>query len=425
MVTRRGAGILCASLVAWGVGWLLGLPALHAVAAGGVSAVAVALFGAQLAGGGLALRRAPAPATVQVGDAIEVVVHLRHTGRVGLSGATLRDAGPRRSAPACSSTDGQAARQLPAAPTAGSTLQPGATQTSVSRVVAVRRGRLVWGPASVSASDPLGLAEVRREFAGRTEVLVHPRPRLLPHDLTGLSDLAASGGSDARSTGGQEEFHSLRGYVPGDDLRTVHWASSARRGTLLVREAAHTSPRRVTVLLDTRRAGHALFDGLVEVAAGIVEQASAQRLHTSLLTGDDRDGQGEADRAALLDRLAVLDTGGQDRLSAAVDRLSGAATPVIAVLAACKPSGGRHDEVDEVDEVDGVAATVEVLGPVAGLGARAHALVVGDGGAALVAALAATGWSGVALAPAPDRDGDRVDVRDPQDDPPPVVGPPR
>lgn len=419
MLTRRGVGILCASLLAWGLGWLLGLPALHAVAAGGVSVVAVALFGAQLAGGGLALRRAPAPATVQVGDAIEVVVHLRHTGRVGLSGATLRDAGPRRSAPASSGTDGQAAQQLPSAPMAGSTLKPGATQTAVSRVVAVRRGRLVWGPASVSASDPLGLAEVRREFPGRTEVLVHPRPRLLPHDLTGLSDLAAAGGSDARSTGGQEEFHSLRGYVPGDDLRTVHWASSARRGTLLVREGAHTSPRRVTVLLDTRCAGHALFDGLVEVAAGIVEQASAQRLHTSLLTGDDRDGQGETDRVALLDRLAVLDTGAQDRLGAAVDRLSGAATPVIAVLAGQKPSGGRDEEADEL------VATVELLGPVAGLGAPAHALVVGDGGAELVAALATTGWTGVALDPGPDRDDGRPEVQDPQDDPPPVVGPTR
>ena len=50
------------------------------------------------------------------------------------------------------------------------------------------------------------------------------------------------------------EFHALREYVPGDDLRRINWKASARSDDLMVRETALEGVRRCTVVLDTSAA---------------------------------------------------------------------------------------------------------------------------------------------------------------------------
>ena len=57
-------------------------------------------------------------------------------------------------------------------------------------------------------------------------------------------------------------FHALREYVPGDDLRHVHWRSSAKAGELLVRQYHETRRGHVTVLLDGARASYPRARGL-------------------------------------------------------------------------------------------------------------------------------------------------------------------
>ena len=83
-------------------------------------------------------------------------------------------------------------------------------------------------------------------------------------------------------------FHALREYVPGDDLRHVHWRSSAKAGELLVRQYHETRRGHVTVLLDDRRSSYPRlgdFELAVSVAASIALRAVRDDFDTYLRCG--------------------------------------------------------------------------------------------------------------------------------------------
>ncbi|TDC49076.1 DUF58 domain-containing protein [Actinomadura sp. KC345] len=135
-------------------------------------------------------------------------------------------------------------------------------------LTAQRRGVLEVGPLALVRTDPLGLVRAaRRADDEPVRLLVHPRH----HTLAALP-AAGAGGRDpssvaTRATEGA--FAGLREHAPGDDVRRIHWRTSARRGRLMVREHADSTRSGVTVLVDDRR-GPAELDDLAEVAASIV-----------------------------------------------------------------------------------------------------------------------------------------------------------
>jgi uncharacterized protein (DUF58 family) len=120
------------------------------------------------------------------------------------------------------------------------------------------------------------------------------------------------------------EFLNLRDYEPGDDLRRVHWRSTARRGRMMVRqnEARRRTP--VLVLLDVRPASHdrASFERAVEACASVVTacdrvgRPSTVMLSTGVVVG----ATGQRHLANVMDELAVVDPHGPDRIVAATSR---------------------------------------------------------------------------------------------------------
>jgi uncharacterized protein (DUF58 family) len=118
------------------------------------------------------------------------------------------------------------------------------------------RGRYRVGPLSVRLTDPFGLVELTRSFASTDELIVTPVVSPLPPvrlggDWTGGGDataraVAVSGSDDAAT----------REYRHGDDLRKVHWRSTARVGELMVRREEQPFQSRATLLLDTRVTAH-------------------------------------------------------------------------------------------------------------------------------------------------------------------------
>ena len=83
-------------------------------------------------------------------------------------------------------------------------------------------------------------------------------------------------------------FHALREYVPGDDLRHVHWRSSAKAGELLVRQYHETRRGHVTILVDASRSSYPRADDFelaVSVAASIALRAVRDDFDTSLRCG--------------------------------------------------------------------------------------------------------------------------------------------
>lgn len=119
------------------------------------------------------------------------------------------------------------------------------------------RGRYRVGPLTVRLRDPFGLSERTRAFQAGDDLVVTPVVVPLPAvPLAG--EWAGLGDTTRRSvaTAGEDDA-ATREYRLGDDLRRVHWRSTARRGELMVRREEQPWASRAALLLDTRAAAHA------------------------------------------------------------------------------------------------------------------------------------------------------------------------
>ncbi|WP_049795712.1 DUF58 domain-containing protein [Frankia sp. EAN1pec] len=195
-------------------------------------------------------------------------------------------------------------------------LAPGASWTCDVRIHALQRGVHRLSPATLRRGDRFGLL-LRSEPTGGGEAVVRVYPEIL--DLqTPTSDLGMIENGVARLLDHGTEFHGLRAYVQGDDLRQVHAASSARTGRLLVRENADDSVSSTSwVLFDDRRSSYpadadgdqAYEDGLtcaVSIAASAVRAGSGGALGT--LSGRTVTHYGDpADHCRILDMASEAD----------------------------------------------------------------------------------------------------------------------
>ncbi len=120
------------------------------------------------------------------------------------------------------------------------------------RVPTARRGIVRVGPAESVAGDPFALTGRQTRWTGMTELYVHPRTVALPGRQSGfVHDL--EGHASPHLSSADMNFHALRPYAPGDDRRHVHWRSTARTGSLMVRQYEESRMSRVAVALDTGR----------------------------------------------------------------------------------------------------------------------------------------------------------------------------
>jgi uncharacterized protein (DUF58 family) len=135
----------------------------------------------------------------------------------------------------------------------------------------------------VTRRDPLGLAALARSQGGTAQVWVYPRI----HPLTAVPAGVARSmdGRLDRVPHGSITFDTLREYVVGDELRRVHWRTTARVGELMVREHLDTSLPKIVVLLDDRAASHPdpdTFESACEAAASVVAAAVREDLAITL-----------------------------------------------------------------------------------------------------------------------------------------------
>lgn len=196
------------------------------------------------------------------------------------------------------------------------------------RLPTEQRGLLRIGPLEVQVSDPFGLTRVSTPAAPVTELSVWPAVEpVLPLPHTHGND--PHGGTEIPSALANvgDDFHALRPYVIGDDLRRVHWPSTARSDDLLVRQDEMPWESRATVALDTRRQAHtaATFERAVAAAASVVVACSRQHYLLRLVTtaGEDTGfGSGAAHVEAIMEHLALVHPTGSGDLASAVAQLS-------------------------------------------------------------------------------------------------------
>jgi uncharacterized protein (DUF58 family)/transglutaminase-like putative cysteine protease len=141
-----------------------------------------------------------------------------------------------------------------------------------------RRGPHALGPLVVSRSDPIGLVARRRTEGEEAMVLVRPRARWMAEDkASGAVDV--DGSSRESLPEGGISFQSLRPYQVGDDLRLIHWRTTARIGTLMVKRHVDVERPEAWLLVDDRLTSYRAaesFEDAVDVAASAV--ATAARL---------------------------------------------------------------------------------------------------------------------------------------------------
>jgi uncharacterized protein (DUF58 family) len=150
-------------------------------------------------------------------------------------------------------------------------LKPGEAFTNEFAIPTLRRGVIPVGPVRTVRADPIGL--VRREliWTEADDLIVHPRTVGIPSTSTGLiRDLEGSPTRDLTSS--DVAFHALREYQPGDERRYIHWKSSAKTGTYMVRQFEQTRRSHLVVALSLATSDYATeeeFELAVSVAGSL------------------------------------------------------------------------------------------------------------------------------------------------------------
>jgi uncharacterized protein (DUF58 family) len=153
------------------------------------------------------------------------------------------------------------------------------------------RGLFQVGPLMLTVADPFGLVETSRTFARSQHLLVTPRVYKLPTVRLG-TDRAGSGENRPRAIAAAgEEDATVREYRDGDDLRRVHWRSTARRGSLMVRREEQPWQSRCAIFLDARTTSHhghgpsASLEWAVSAAASVGTDVIRRGYVTTMLGG--------------------------------------------------------------------------------------------------------------------------------------------
>jgi len=299
-MTRLGVGALLVGVGLSIVGWVLVWPALVVI---GVATFVLVVVGviSVIRRPRLVVERRIQPPRVAKGLPAIAYLHMSNLGRTPIPPTVA---------------------EQPYGTTTVHTLLPrlagGQSSMQTYRLPTSRRGVFPIGPIEVTRSDPFGFAKATQRYTGEDEIWVYPR--LLPlHPLPSGVTRDLEGPSSDMAEEGTITFHRLREYVVGDDLRMVHWKSTAKMGRLVIRHNIDTSQPFTVVLLDTRPSVYSAetFEHAVDTAASVVQCTAASKSPVQLRTssGERIGGSGGTDPPLILDYLTALepDAGGSLR----------------------------------------------------------------------------------------------------------------
>lgn len=265
VVTARGrlTALLGAALLAAGLVW--DYPLVAALGGALLLVVLVELVSVLVAGD-IVVHREVTPAVVVRHDPCEGALHLTGRRRQGLVRVDASD-----------SVDGTLVPvELPEG------VRGGAVSVRYP-IPTPRRGLLAVGPVHLRRYGLSGMAASSREVGSVDRVRVLPRRVPIASVMPGRR--RATAGGDRSDDFGGTDLVGLHEYAMGDDLRRLHWATSARTGSLMVREDADPSEPHVCVLLDDRVSSYYgaerpgdCFEEAVELTAALC-RVSVERGH--------------------------------------------------------------------------------------------------------------------------------------------------
>lgn len=239
-------------------------------------------------------------------------------------------------------------------------LRPGQSHSHQVQLAAHRRGVHAVGPVTSRHLDPLGL--FRRDVVWTRTVDWYVRPRVVPVESFGMGTVADLEGMPSDQISMSDlSFHALREYVPGDDLRHVHWRSSAKADTLLVRQYHDTRRSHATVIVDADPGAYADgedFELALSAAASVLVRAAAEDFDLTFLCGGidvDRETADEVLDATCRARLV-----GSSLIEVA--QRSARLAPETSLLLICTGSGRDEGELQSAAATFGSEIRKVVLG---------------------------------------------------------------
>jgi hypothetical protein len=173
-------------------------------------------------------------------------------------------------------------------------LDPGSGRQLGYTVRPPRRGIYDIGPLVLRLCDPFGFCELPRPFPVVDRLVVTPQVVPLPRAVrAGRLSSGATIHSGGIGGAGEDDL-GTRPYRLGDELRRVHWRTTARVGELSVRREEQPRQGTVTVLLDDRTvafppADLTDFETAVSVVASVATavSGSGSRLRVITTTGGE------------------------------------------------------------------------------------------------------------------------------------------
>lgn len=303
-LTPRGKGFLLGALVALVVGESLGERDLVRIAVLLAVLPLLALLVVRRSRYRVRLTRTVSPGRVQAGQEARVLLRLENLSRLPTGTLLMEDTLPYV-------LGGRPRFVLRRVEAGGAREATYAVRTEV-------RGRFQVGPLTVRLTDPFGCAELGRAFAGVGELLVSPALWPLPPVRLGGDWIGGGEGQSTQIAVSGEADASIREYREGDDVRRIHWRTSARTGELMVRRDESPRQQRGTVLLDTRRGAHrgegptSSFEWAVSAAASVSVWLTRRGYGMRLVTADGDTVAGSTAGSAeplLLDALSVVELG--------------------------------------------------------------------------------------------------------------------
>ncbi|WP_105567536.1 DUF58 domain-containing protein [Microbacterium halophytorum] len=267
-----------------------------------------------------------------------------------------------------------------------SRMAPGDETEELFTIPTHRRQVLTVGPVSIVRGDPFGLFERADSHHEPVDLYVHPRTTpILGQSLGFVRDL--EGLTSTAIAPDDISFHALTEYRPGDDLRHVHWRSTARTGTLMVRTYEQTRRSHFVLGLSTA-AGEYSEPEEFELAVSSVGSVGLRALSDSFAVdlrtpGDDMAPQNSR---RLLDALSGVEQsrpreGGIAELGADISADLPLASVVVLVC------GGRATTAQLREAVARVPHGVRCLVVVARAGAEPELQRIGEADVVTVGSL--------------------------------------
>lgn len=182
-------------------------------------------------------------------------------------------------------------------------LAPGHPRQFEYSIRAEVRGRYALGPLLVHVADPFGILATSRSFPRTTTVVVVPAVESLPQ-VGSIGAWTGTGDNRPRPfTTGSAADSTVREYRLGDDLRRVHWPTTARTGELMVRREEQPGQASCTLFVDNRIAAHrgsgaeSSLERAITVAASAAVHLSGMGYQVSVLAADGSTWNHHADAA--------------------------------------------------------------------------------------------------------------------------------